>query len=362
VILDRWRDQPVYFYTLRPTLSAGNHLITVEYYERTGTATAQLSWQGSGSPSGQPPSISSFTATPATISAGQSANLSWSVSGATSISIDNGVGDVSSLSAKAVSPLQTTTYRLTAANSGGTASALVTVSVTAGPAPDTQSPSTPALNSAIAKGPTQVDLAWTGSTDNVGVAGYQILRNGNPLVQVAAGARSYSDQAAAPGAAYSYSVKAFDLAGNYSAASNAIQVTTPPAAASSSCVPANGAFTGCYYSNTDLAGTPVLIRTDSQINFDWMFSSPASTVPASNYSVRWQGNFYFDQGVYTFSAITSDGMRIYIDGNLILDRWRDQPVYMYKVRPTLTQGTHLVTVEYYARSGSATARLSWQKD
>ena len=75
------------------------------------------------------PAIASFTANPSTITPGQPTTLSWSVSGASSISLDNGVGDVSNLTSKTVSPTQTTTYTLTAANSAGSATARTTVTV-----------------------------------------------------------------------------------------------------------------------------------------------------------------------------------------------------------------------------------------
>jgi hypothetical protein len=289
--------------------------------------------------------------------------LSWNISAATTISIDNGVGDVSSLTSKSVAPAQTTTYKITAANSGGSTTAMVTVLVTPSQTPDTQPPTAPVLTSASAKSPTQVDLTWTASTDNVGVTGYQIQRNGSPLQSVGASVLAYSDSGAAANTTSTYSVRAFDAAGNYSGTSNGVPVTTPASPVAASCpAPATEAFTGCYYNNTDLAGTPALVRTDSRINFDWWYTSPASSVSKVNFSVRWQGNFFFTQGTYTFLAMASDGMRIWIDGNLILDRWRDQPVYNYTLRPTLTQGNHLVTVEYYERTGTGTAWLSWQKN
>ena len=78
------------------------------------------------------PSITSFTATPATISAGASTALSWNVSGATSLSISPGVGVVTGSSA-IVSPAATTTYTLTAVNSGGIVQSFVTVTVAVAP-------------------------------------------------------------------------------------------------------------------------------------------------------------------------------------------------------------------------------------
>jgi Cysteine-rich secretory protein family len=81
------------------------------------------------------PTITSFTATTSTITAGQSTTLSWTIAGASSVSLDNGIGDVSSVTSKSVAPAQSTTYTLTATNSAGTTVAHVTVAVTAPPPP-----------------------------------------------------------------------------------------------------------------------------------------------------------------------------------------------------------------------------------
>jgi hypothetical protein len=66
--------------------------------------------------------------------------------------------------------------------------------------------------------------------------------------------------------------------------------------------------------------------------------------------------------IYTFSAMTSDGMQIYIDGDLVPDRWLDQAIYGYTIRPALTEGNHLISVESYERTNIATAHLFWQKN
>jgi alpha-tubulin suppressor-like RCC1 family protein len=78
-----------------------------------------------------PPVISSFSATPSTIPPGGSSTLSWSVAGATNLSIDHGVGAVSGTSV-AVSPTAATTYTLNASNAAGTTSRTLTVTVQAG--------------------------------------------------------------------------------------------------------------------------------------------------------------------------------------------------------------------------------------
>src|SRR5262249_16746977 len=88
-------------------------------------------------------------------------------------------------------------------------------------------PSTPADLVAVAGSSTQIDLGWTASTDDVGVAGYDVFRNGVRIASTAAPA--YSDTGLAPATSYSYSVSAFDAAGNDPARSTPAPATTDPA-------------------------------------------------------------------------------------------------------------------------------------
>ncbi len=76
------------------------------------------------------PIINSFSAVPSTINVGESSTLSWSVTDATSVTIDNGVGSVALSGTTAVSPITITTYTLTATNSAGSVTATTTVTVT----------------------------------------------------------------------------------------------------------------------------------------------------------------------------------------------------------------------------------------
>ena len=305
------------------------------------------------------PVVLSFSAGPSSVAPGAASTLSWSVNGASAITIDNGVGDVSGLTSKAVSPSLTTVYTLTASNTAGGVTASTTVTVTG--QQDTQPPTAPTLISAVARSSSQVDLSWTASTDNVGVAGYQIIRNGSLLTSVSNS--PYSDLSATPNTTYSYSVRAYDAAGNFSVTSNSMTLTTPvPPVTGGACpAPASGAFTGCYYNNLTLTGNPALVRTDSQINFDWGTGSPAPTIAPNAFSTRWQGYFTFVQATYAFTATASDGMRVYVDGSLVLDRWRDQAATMYTIVQTLSAGSHLITVEYYESTGWPTAHLTWQQ-
>lgn len=98
------------------------------------------------------------------------------------------------------------------------------------PTSDTAAPSAPASLGATAGSATQVNLTWNASTDNVGVSGYKIYRNGTEIGTNAT--TSYTDSSAIAGTSYSYTAKAYDAAGNLSAASNTATVTTPVNSAS----------------------------------------------------------------------------------------------------------------------------------
>ncbi|MBW7473858.1 fibronectin type III domain-containing protein [Paenibacillus oenotherae] len=98
------------------------------------------------------------------------------------------------------------------------------VTVVTSPGTDTQAPTVPAGLASTGKTATTVSLSWTASTDNVGVTGYEVLRN-NTVVGTTA-TTSYTDTGLTAATAYSYTVLAKDAAGNKSAPSAALQVTT----------------------------------------------------------------------------------------------------------------------------------------
>jgi len=75
------------------------------------------------------PIINSFSAIPSTITVGESSTLNWSVTDATSVTIDNGIGSVALTGTTAVNPTITTTYTLTSTNVAGSVTATTTVTV-----------------------------------------------------------------------------------------------------------------------------------------------------------------------------------------------------------------------------------------
>ena len=122
-------------YTLQSS-DAGNYLefeVTPQSTVATGSSTVSAFFGPIGAASSSPslPAIASFTASPSSITAGQSSLLSWSVSNASSVTLSNGLGDVSNETSYTVAPSATTGYTLTATNPNGTTTANLTVTVTA---------------------------------------------------------------------------------------------------------------------------------------------------------------------------------------------------------------------------------------
>jgi parallel beta-helix repeat protein len=155
-------------------------------------------------------------------------------------------------------------------------------------APDAEDPSVPGGVTATAVASSRVDVAWSGATDNVAVTGYTIYRDGTAIASVAADARSYQDMSVAPETTYSYTVDAFDAAGNRSARSAPSSATTPPATTpppttSFTFMPVADAYVN-EASPTTNTGTATTLRIDgtplvhSYLKFD-VQGLPSGTTP-----------------------------------------------------------------------------------
>jgi len=123
----------------------------------------------------------------------------------------------------------TYTYAVKAMDAAGNIAASNTVSITVPTAVDATPPSASVLSGSLTG--STANVTWTAATDNVGVTGYRVFRNGTQVGADQAGSvRSFSDSGLAAGT-YAYTVKAMDAAGNVGAASNAVSLTVAAAGA-----------------------------------------------------------------------------------------------------------------------------------
>ncbi len=119
---------------------------------------------------------------------------------------------------------------------------------------------------------------------------------------------------------------------------------------------------GEYYNNTWLGSTAALVRNDTAINFEWANGSPASGVNADQFSARWTRTVSFaSAGTYTFSATADDGVRVWVDGSLLIDKWYAQSRTTHAAEKYLAAGDHQIKVEYFEESGTAVCIFSWTK-
>ncbi|HZR79849.1 MAG TPA: PQQ-dependent sugar dehydrogenase [Candidatus Binatia bacterium] len=127
------------------------------------------------------------------------------------------------------------------------------------------------------------------------------------------------------------------------------------------CVGAScGGLRAEYFADAALANV-ALTRTDPTVDFDWGSGSPDPRVPPDNFSVRWTGRVKPDfSETYRFYTTTDDGVRLWVNGKLVIDEWVDQPPTEWSGTVALTGGlAYDIKMEFYERLFGAVARLSW---
>ena len=115
-----------------------------------------------------------------------------------------------------------------------------------------------------------------------------------------------------------------------------------------------------YFDNPDLKGKPVLTRIEKVIDHSWGWGSPGEEVPVDGFSARWTQPIYFRAGAYRFTTYTDDGVRLWVDGRLLIDSWQMMRGYR-RTTVWLSEGVHDVKVEYYEHKGAARAHLFWDR-
>jgi hypothetical protein len=123
----------------------------------------------------------------------------------------------------------------------------------------------------------------------------------------------------------------------------------------------SGNWTGSYYNNMNVSGTPVFSRQDANINFNWGTGSPDSRIRKNKFSVKWTKTVTLAAGTYRFNLRSDDGMRLYINGSLMrnCNFWYDQSPTTHTCQVTLSAGTYNLRVDFYDDQGGAVAVFSY---
>ncbi|MCX6049841.1 MAG: SH3 domain-containing protein [Chloroflexi bacterium] len=117
---------------------------------------------------------------------------------------------------------------------------------------------------------------------------------------------------------------------------------------------------GEYFNNTDLSGTPVLVRPEPTIDYNWGNASPAPPVVATDrFSVRWTRILNLAAGQYQFTATTDDGVRLWVNDQALIDQWAVHQAQPLTATVDLPGGDTLVRMEYFEDTGTAVAQLTW---
>ncbi len=299
-IIDGWYDHPARTFTADVDLEAGHHLIDVEYYENTGHAVAKLSWAVVPSTNdkwlGEYFNNRLLNGSPVLVREDANVDFHWAY-GSPAPGIP---GDGFSVRWTRNAEFQAGTYRFTATSDDGI--------------------------------------------------------------------RVYVDNRLIIEHWYDHPVRTFIADASVEAGPHLVVVefyeNTGHAVAKVSWAPAPSTpnkWRGEYFNNRWLSGSPALVRDDEEIDFYWRYSAPAPGMPGDRFSARWTGTANFGTGgLYRFTATTDDGVRLWVDGHLLIDNWRDQP-FRASSGTVYVAGDVTIKMEYYENLEVAGARLTWAR-
>jgi beta-glucosidase len=114
---------------------------------------------------------------------------------------------------------------------------------------------------------------------------------------------------------------------------------------------------GDYFNNQELQGPPAMVRTDQHIAFKWGEDSYTEGGPLDHFSIRWTGYFIpKTTGDYKFYSSADDGVRLYLDDQLVIDDWQRHSETLDTYARHLEGGhPYKIRFEYFEAVGTATA-------
>lgn len=123
--------------------------------------------------------------------------------------------------------------------------------------------------------------------------------------------------------------------------------------------PATVEWNAQYWNNIELSGTLAVERTEAAIDHNWRQGSPAPTILPNRFSARWTATVTLEEGTYSFVTRSDDGVRVWVDGQRIIDDWMLHPPTMNAATMSLDSGEHELRIEYFENAGEAQVTFSW---
>jgi RHS repeat-associated protein len=121
-------------------------------------------------------------------------------------------------------------------------------------------------------------------------------------------------------------------------------------------------LTARYFNNATLSGQPAIERIDAVVNFSWPGNRSSKALPADGFSASWDGQLAASSSeAYTFYLHSDSGVRLWVNNQLVIDRWRPpfEPQTGSAPVELKADAKASVRVEYYNAGGEATIRLLW---
>ncbi|NJN26098.1 MAG: T9SS type A sorting domain-containing protein [Cyclobacteriaceae bacterium] len=212
---------------------------------------------------------------------------------------------------------------------------------------DKSAPTAPLNLQLLSSSRNSVSLSWLASSDDVGVYKYEIYKNGQKVIVTSN--TNASVFGLVEGNVYNFTVKAKDVAGNLSPASN--QVTAMAAN--------NGLSYKYYHGSWNLipdfnALSPVKVGTTETFNLD-------ERTQNDNFGFMFEGNINIPtSGNYIFYLKSDDGSKLYIDGTLLVNYDGLHGAGEKSGSRTLTAGSHQIRVDYFEKTSGQALEVRWQ--
>ncbi|MCC7372446.1 MAG: PQQ-dependent sugar dehydrogenase [Chloroflexi bacterium] len=380
--LEEWRSQSRSFSRQRD-LTAGEHEITIEYYEGSASATAIFGWEKVGGLPSDPDPTATRTPTPKSAATATPVPSSTPTRTATSVPP----------TATSASGCPTNQYRALYYNNTSLSGTPKLSRCESGPIAYRWGTNAPA--SGI--GADNFSVRWSGTHDfDAGTYTFRVFSDDGVRLRVdgvtildqwksqAAGweiQRTLTDgphqievdyYEGAAGATIEVGWTRSTAGSTATPGATATRTPTPKSAATSTPVPTATSSSSCplgqyraeFFANTTLSGTPVAARCEAApISSDWQYGAPFSSLPVDSFSVRYVGRFKFPiSGDYTFTANVDDGVRVWLNGTLLIDNSANRPGTYTAVRsfpPGVVAEEHELKVEFVEKGGGAKISFNW---